>query len=654
MFQVSSAEWLDTGSRMGCALIGCTEDGRSACVFVTACPLYFFLILNKELSDAQRNSVYDELDEAISARIPRCRRPQLLAARPDWRTPADHYRPGPAPALRLEFATPRAAQEAKRLLGAPSTTAGSGSWPRELERALGSIESPPLTADARVTPEARALLDAGLSPEDWISLPAGGCRGGRVSRCALEAHVDFSKLGALRVEKAGAAPKRVLALALRTLGSGGDAGSSLVAAAVSYCRTSSPGDAEQQLFVLERDEKLLLRQLSAAISAADPDVVVVHGARRRGFRWLQAAGERLGVDAFESWGRLNDTGMTLEPDAADEDRVQSHVSGRIVLDIEAWAQRSLKLRDYELGALCEHVGAPAPSRMDRSARREAERSPEGRAALGAEAAAECAAVLAVVFSPSLAPIDSMLAYASVTGCTAAAAAVRGTQFVLFQKLLRIARNRPERFVFPDPEVKRKPPHKEDKKRKSMAPVFSAQPAKKADPEEGSFKGGRVLPAKPGLYGLRQKDERRRGCVAVVDFGSLYPSIMRADSICPTTRLTMAEALAAGIPVGDIVPAPWSSGAWVDPEGREVVLPPADDDAPRKLPDGRTARLALDEFGRALGQKLELSDGTTWTRSPRDTLVFVTPSVLEGLLPGMLKELKVSYFFFLFLPKQKHY
>lgn len=160
----------------------------------------------------------------------------------------------------------------------------------------------------------------------------------------------------------------------------------------------------------------------------------------------------------------------------------------------------------------------------------------------------------------------------------------GTQRTLRQKLLRVARARAEYFIFPD--VLRAAPKAED-----------------AEDDGGvGFKGGKVLDAIAALYG---KDKP----VAVFDFGSLYPSIMRERNLCVTTRMTLQRSREMKVETAEIPPCPWADGVWVTPQGGRRTLGDLPEVNAAYSVDGLRAVLEDD------GHVLRFDDGTAWQRDP---------------------------------------
>ena len=201
---------------------------------------------------------------------------------------------------------------------------------------------------------------------------------------------------------------------------------------------------------------------------------------------------------------------------------------------------------------------------------------------------------------------------------------RGTQHLLRQKLLRVGRARPESFVLLDP-----PPYVEEE---ADAEVDS-------DDEEGSYVGGTVLDPTAGYY---------TDPVAVFDFASLYPSCMMELNLCPTALVSVADAAAAGTPIGPVPAVPWLDGEWVDAGGTVHSLvtlasgkAKVDGEVAGRVDD--QGRLTLSALGAAVHDDdacvLRFAQGAVWRRTPASTPAFVAKERMVGLLPGMLADLK---------------
>ena len=72
--QISSVDWVENGTRTGLLLVGRAADGRSASMFFTGCPIYFYVIPHGRPSDKQREAFRAGLDDAIFSRRDALRR----------------------------------------------------------------------------------------------------------------------------------------------------------------------------------------------------------------------------------------------------------------------------------------------------------------------------------------------------------------------------------------------------------------------------------------------------------------------------------------------------------------------------------------------------------------------------------------------------
>ena len=496
----------------------------------------------------------------------------------------------------------------------------------------------------------------------------------------------------MREERKAFAPKKVISVALQTVGShpsrspsGDEPGARCVAACAVVCRMSAPGET-RTLGPFTGEEGDIYNSFLDAIKAEDADIIVGHGTHRYFFQWLLDASLRIS-DArksarpvvaaaamakpaakpvvkqavkqapknqtllwqkpgkaqqsvvipgkppprvfaepvrphlLEGWGRvLQRAAVELTPDPQDEARSVVLCSGRASLDLEMWLQRNLKLRSYDLDDACaKFLDMPlvVPEYKERF---KLAQTPDGLVKLAEAARDEAVAVMRLAFAPSLRPLHKELSCAAVTGAPLQECSTRGTQHVLREKIMR----EKGKFVLPDgPPV--------DRKRKA---------AEESGAREIGFKGGVLQKALPGLYAWNSEDPEKCGRVITMDFGSLYPSIMMADNICPTTRITVADAEAMGVRISDMLPDPRGfEGDWVDAQGTSIHIGewPEDGDAP--LGDGRTARLHLDSECRVDAHSLDISDGTTMRRAPETSLAFVHPDVHRGIVPTLLEKLK---------------
>lgn len=196
--------------------------------------------------------------------------------------------------------------------------------------------------------------------------------------------------------------------------------------------------------------------------------------------------------------------VEMRKDTQDASRMVVRIPGRCSFDLEIWLQKNLKLRSFGL------VEA-AVSFLGR------------QLVLPADDDAAATSTLDLLLEPHpknrvFMALNKDMAYANVTGAQLADVLIRGTQFVLLQRLLREAEAGSERYIFPDAvrEYSSTKAVKRTKREHTIHDFFGGEMEDAEEEEEDdsgvAFKGGKVLPAKPGLY---------VDPVLVFDFASLY-------------------------------------------------------------------------------------------------------------------------------------
>ena len=359
--QLSSAIWVETPAA-GVVLMGCTDTGESAALFVRGDgvePFFYVLLPDGAAAQQVANDFKREFATDFEYWYNRDVRtkpgvtppPPLVAITVEKRTPADHYRTKPALVLKLVFANMTAARTARRLLQRPYVWRAP---PQLLAAILGRPEAEAAaalntkaegwhipTAEADVDPAAKFMVEYELDPESWLEWPSvpPPRPGDRVTTCALERHLTPRAIPRMRLERPGDAPKLVASLSVIADGTG-----VLREVAFVHCRQDQPSQREAVVLTMDKDaqdgEGALLARLTELMQRVDPDVFVNHGGRRADWRLLDAAWVRRGCESFQGWSRMRGDSTTVKPDTADSARVTLYCAGRIEFDTQAWMQRN--------------------------------------------------------------------------------------------------------------------------------------------------------------------------------------------------------------------------------------------------------------------------------------------------------------------------
>mmetsp|Transcript_121587 Transcript_121587/g.189883 ORF Transcript_121587/g.189883 Transcript_121587/m.189883 type:complete len:1100 (-) Transcript_121587:165-3464(-) len=216
----------------------------------------------------------------------------------------------------------------------------------------------------------------------------------------------------------------------------------------------------------------------------------------------------------------------------------SGLVGRLGFDLQKQVEKDHRLMDYSLGSLSEHFCQVAlPELNDATLAKLKVERPRVYAQHALRQAEACHRVF-----DHLAYLYNFVEMARVTGCPLSYLLERGQAIKVQTQLLQEARRRG--FVLP-----------------SQRPGTG---------EETTFEGATVLEPSAGFY---------RSPVAVLDFASLYPSIMMAHNICYSTMLGAGRERLSDAPKHCRAPArndgedePGQTVCFVDSSVRKGLLP----------------------------------------------------------------------------------
>jgi len=307
-------------------------------------------------------------------------------------------------------------------------------------------------------------------------------------------------------------------------------------------------------------EHALFRSFIHYVNDYDPDVLTGYNTDRFDLGWLCTAAQRLGIaqelmqiSRFKRMPAAYD--LKLYRDKNTRVKVIFKLPGRVHYDLLIWMKKNVQLPQYKLDYVAQLYTSEAKLDVAYSEIGHLFQTHEGRVKLAVYCCQDTRLVLNLITNRTLDPLGKDLSLCSITGMFPADVLARGAQHTLRCKLLRVSRDRG--FVLPfvsgsdaDAEMMSENPEAQDACRDvDGAPSQSAE-------EAAGFRGGLVMRALSGRY---------KHPVAVMDFASLYPSVIEEMNICPSTSISRSKAAHLGLKVLT-PPAPSLSGAWMTPHG----------------------------------------------------------------------------------------
>lgn len=248
-------------------------------------------------------------------------------------------------------------------------------------------------------------------------------------------------------------------------------------------------------------ERGLLSVLLTKIAKIDPDIIVGHGLMDYGIDVLM---HRLAEFNVTGWSRIGRLKRTLFPKLAIGSTRASYqeraaLGGRVVCDIKICAREFALSLDTDFGAMARCHLDVTRADIDTSSLAEMYRSVAGISDIASRIADDAKIVMQLTARFDL--IQLCMQIANVTGGLLSRTCVGGAAERNDTMLCHEFHNR--HYIFPD---KHRCQHNADMPKQ----------------QHESFTGGLVLEPKRGLY---------TDGVAVLDFNSLYPSIIREHNVC---------------------------------------------------------------------------------------------------------------------------
>mmetsp|Transcript_20479 Transcript_20479/g.45995 ORF Transcript_20479/g.45995 Transcript_20479/m.45995 type:complete len:1059 (-) Transcript_20479:57-3233(-) len=418
-----------------------------------------------------------------------------------------HYQPGASDFLRVELCSPRiVAPAAKEIERGFSIPRGAGMEPF-------SFQSP--AWESGIPYVLRFMVDTGLVGGGWVEFPAGSYSlvepgADRRTRAQLEASAPCSAATALAPdgELMALAPLRILVVDARAnedgqVGTIGAVlallGSSTPLARLAWVHSCPPEEAEADVHLYScTDERDMLESFQAFVAHSDPDILAGYELQERIMPLVlgRLSALKAPSQALE-FGRFRGDVSKIRTGAGGpqgEQRKEVACDGRLAFDIAKLVEREHKLTSYALPFVVHNF--LGRTHFDLQAAKVTEFLRSAPSQLAHHCLRDAASALELL--ERLCFTYNLFEMARVTGVPIDYLLSRGQMIKVTSQLLRKAWQ--EGFLLP---------------------------SRGSTGDENTFEGGFVMEPTRDLY---------VDPIVVLDFASLYPSIMMAHNICYTTLL----------------------------------------------------------------------------------------------------------------------
>jgi len=533
-------------------LYGVTAEGNSVCARLQGTRPYFYAQCGADLKGSE-NAVCSALNAALRSANKEAVA-GVIEVESVRRTPAMGYQQE-ADMLRMRLVGPRHMNPSLKALESGVRLPGA-------DGAVGLEVQSGTTFEANIPLVLRFLVDADLGGGRWLELPAGSYKEAtedRVSSSQYEVIADGSAVTAIPVDsELGSSVPPVRTLSLQVLV---DAEGRLGAVAAALSVQGSPRLHARGVWVLlpgaaapvpsadwdevtfedydptapepakvfvSNDEATLLDHFGKTLELLDADILLSHDFSQCVRGLLGPRGIAKGSSALaRGLGRRHGPDLKISPKSCEV----SGIFGRLMFDLQKQVEKEHRLTDYSLGSLLESFCKGHVPELRESVLAQL-RSSRPRA-YAQHCLAQAEASLRVF--DRLAFLYNFVEMARVTGVPLGFLLERGQAVKVQAQLLREAGRRG--FVLP-----------------SQRPGTG---------EDTSFEGATVLEPKCGFY---------RCPIAVLDFASLYPSIMIAHNLCYSTMLPGGAETRPGAPAHELAPSTASADGLSDRRTAFVQAP----------------------------------------------------------------------------------
>ena len=269
------------------------------------------------------------------------------------------------------------------------------------------------------------------------------------------------------------------------------------------------------------NEKHLINYLLNSIRTVDPDIIVGHDLLEFGFEFLL---QRIKLSGVASWSRLGRIRRKEIPQAKNSRAGFAAGAGRLICDVKISAKELVRMKDYDLTALAAEQIPKTDKHMERYSRRR-EYGPDDIAKayeksvflkqFTAEIRFDAYRCLLIANKIQAIPLALQITHicGNIMSRTLQGGRAERNSYLLLHAFHEEGHLPPEKLTWKDRKAK---------EMENDDPNETKAGEKKKGPK---YAGGLVLEPKKGLY---------TNYILLLDFNSLYPSIIQEYNLCFTT------------------------------------------------------------------------------------------------------------------------
>jgi len=264
----------------------------------------------------------------------------------------------------------------------------------------------------------------------------------------------------------------------------------------------------------EESEVALINSFIGQIGAFDPDVLTVHDAYTS---VLDTMLNRIKKLKISNWSKLSRLKKSSPIDGTGLFRARHATSGRLICDTFLSSREFIRETNYSLSHLARNFLGQTRNDFDENAIHHFYRNSDYLLQMIDHTTQDAYITSAIMFKLQIIPLTKHLT------CIAGNTWIKSLQNARAERneMLLIHEFRQRKYIYPDKFFSKN----EEKLVFDEEPEAGAKPKAGAKKEKNKYAGGLVLEPKAGLY---------NNLILLLDFNSLYPSIIQEYDICFTT------------------------------------------------------------------------------------------------------------------------